>query len=80
MKLFPYTPECGDSCELTLRPVAGAQNWPRILVCRAHGYPGERKTSLVPNKPEREKPNDYVTEIASPADIQEIGGNQVSVY
>lgn len=80
MKLFPYTSECGEACELTLKPVPGAENWPRRLECRAHGYPAERRSSLVVGAFEHEKPNDYVSEIAAPADIQEIGGNQVSVY
>lgn len=80
MKSFPYTSECGEACELTLKPVPGANLWPRRLECRAHGFPQERRTNTIAASPEREKPNDYVSEIAAPADIQEIGGSQVSVY
>jgi len=77
---FPYTSECTPRCDLTLRPVPGAEQWPRRLECREHGYPGERRSKMVSNPTDTDKPNDYATEVASPADIQEIGGNQVSVY
>lgn len=78
--IFPYTRNCGEECKLVLEPVPGATRWPKRIICTLHGYPGERRSSLVVGAFELEKPNDYVTEIAAPADIQEIGGSQVSVY
>lgn len=80
MKLFPYTSECADNCFLKLESVPGADKWPRRLVCAEHGYPQERRTNTIAAVPEREKVNDYVSEVCSPADIQEIGGTQVSTY
>jgi hypothetical protein len=78
---FPYTTDCDDACNLVLRPVPGATNWPRRLECEQHGYPAEKRSSLFKNAPvESEKPNDYVTEVASPADLVEIGDTVVSQY
>jgi len=77
---FPYTQKCTDDCELTLKPVVGADQWPRALVCKNHGYPGERTYSDIRSESEQDPPNEYVTEIASPADVYEIGGKEVSQY
>jgi hypothetical protein len=78
--IFPYTSECLESCELTLKPVPGAENWPRRLECRTHGYPQERRTNTIAAVSESEKPNVYASEVASPADIIQIGGNEISTY
>jgi len=77
---FPYTQKCDDSCELFLEPVVGAVAWPRRLSCRAHGYPGERTYSDISSLSEQEKPNNYLSEVASPADVREVGGKEVSQY
>jgi hypothetical protein len=77
---FPYTHQCTDDCELILEPVPGADAWPRRLLCQTHGYPGERRNETIPNTAELEKRNNYVEEIASPADVYEIGGKEVSQY
>jgi hypothetical protein len=76
----PYTPDCSEDCSLVLRPVPGAQQWPRRLECETHGYPQEKKSSLVVNSNDPEKPNDYVSEVASPADVFEVGKNSFSQY
>jgi len=81
MSQFRYTSQCTDRCELSLRPVPGAKLWPRRLVCEQHGYPGEKRTSFSTSQSEDlDRPNDYVSEIASPADVIEIGGKEVSLY
>lgn len=78
---FPYTRKCTDECELILEAVPGATHWPRRLICESHGYPGESHArSSISSKPEIDPPNDYVQEVASPADVQEIGGKEVSQY
>lgn len=77
---FPYTRNCKEDCELILNPVPGAKSWPRRLVCERHGYPGEQAQPTLAAHPEAESPNDYVREIASPADVFEIGGKEVSQY
>ena len=78
--IYPYTNECNDECELVLEPVPGAEKWPRRLLCARHGYPQERRTNLTLSRPEREKPNNYESEVASPADVREVGGKEVSQY
>jgi hypothetical protein len=78
--IFPYTSECTDDCKLILEPVPGANQWPRRLVCERHGYPQERRTNLAASAPDQEKPNNYIEEIASPADVHEVGGKEVSQY
>ena len=75
-----YTQECKETCRLMLEPVPGATHYPKRLVCAEHGYPGERRYKLVAGTPDPDKPNDYVSEVASPADVQEIGGKEISVY
>ena len=80
MTWFCYTPNCTEDCRMVLEPVPGAERWPRRIVCETHGYPTERRTNLGLTPPDADPPNDYVSEIASPADIQEIGGNQISTY
>ena len=77
---FPYTNECTDNCVLSLRPVPGALRYPRRSQCEQHGYAGERRSSLKTESSEADKPNHYLTEIASPADVREVGGNLVSQY
>lgn len=77
---YPYTPNCNSECELVLETVPGAQTWPRRLICKIHGYPGERTNPTLTPNPETEPPNDYVQEIASPADVYEVGGKEVSQY
>jgi hypothetical protein len=76
-----YTNYCTEFCKLILRPVAGAKSWPRILVCETHGYPNETQRKLtISASADREKPNDYITEVASSADVYEVGGNLISQY
>jgi hypothetical protein len=75
-----YTQKCTDDCFLVLEPVPGAIHWPRRLICERHGYPGEQTYSSVCSDSEQEKPNNYVEEIASPADVREVGGKEVSQY
>lgn len=76
-----YTSQCNPKCDLTLRPVPGAHQWPRRLECKIHGYPSESHArSSISSKPEIDPPNHYVEEIASPADVHEIGGKEVSQY
>jgi hypothetical protein len=77
---FPYTQQCTDSCELFLEPVPGATHWPRRLVCKNHGYPKDRTYSAISSESEQEHPNVYTSEIASPADVREVGGKEVSQY
>jgi hypothetical protein len=66
-----YTPDCSESCELTLEPVPGANQWPRRVICKNHGYPGEHRSKFTVGAPEPEKLNSYLTEVASPADVFE---------
>lgn len=54
--------------ELIPEPVPGAAHYPRRLVCPLHGYPRENPKSWIAGT-ETEKPNDYLTEVASPADL-----------
>lgn len=76
-----YTPNCTEDCELILEPVPGAAQWPKRLICETHGYPTERHSSFsAPKQAELEKPNNYTHEVASPADIVEVAGNEVSLY
>jgi hypothetical protein len=78
---FPYTSDCTDDCELILEAVPGANQWPRRLICQTHGYPQERRTGFGASvTPEPEKRNNYVEEVASPADVFEVGGKEVSQY
>lgn len=77
---FPYTRKCTDDCQLKLEPVPGAVQWPQRLVCETHGYPVERTYAEISSLSEQEKPNNYVQEIASPADVYELGGKEVSQY
>ena len=77
-----YTSSCTESCQLVLMPVPGAVSWPRRLECTSHGYPTEasRRIGSLSEHTDFDKPNDYVTEIASPADVIEIGEDLVSQY
>lgn len=59
---------CKCGLEMILEPVPGAVQFPKRLSCPSHGYPKERSTFLVAGT-EQDKPNDYLTELASPADI-----------
>lgn len=77
---FPYTRECGENCGLVLRPVSGAAKWPRRIECPVHGYPAEKKSQLLVTGPDSDKPNDYISEIASPADLVQTGDSVVSTY
>ena len=77
---FPYTQQCKEDCELILSPVPGAQRWPQRLICEAHGYPGEAAQPTLASSPENERPNDYTKEVASPADVYEVGGKDVFQY
>jgi len=70
--------ECG--APFTLEPVPGAQQFPKRKICTVHGYPSEKHSAFITSQSELEKQNDYVTEIASPADVIEIGGKEVSLY
>jgi len=78
--IYPYTQKCTDSCELILEAVPGSIRWPRRLICELHGYPNERNNIAISPDSEQEKPNNYVEEIASPADVREVGGKEVSQY
>lgn len=80
MKDFPFTPKCTDFCILRLQPVPGASTFPRRLECPEHGYVHERRAELTALASDSDKPNDYVTEVASPADLVEIGENVFSTY
>ena len=80
MSQFPFTKECTEGCELAIGPVPGSNGWPRRLACSVHGYPSEKHSAFITSQSELEKQNDYVTEIASPADVIEIGGKEVSLY
>jgi len=75
-----YTRDCTEKCELQLRPVPGAIAWPRRLECVTHGYPGEKSQPSLSSVPEQEKRNNYIEEVASPADVYEVGGHEVSQY
>jgi hypothetical protein len=75
-----YTNKCTENCELILEAVPGAEKWPRRLVCEKHGYPSERNKTAFQGKPDEDRPNNYIQEIASPADVYEIGGQEVSQY
>ena len=77
---FPYTLDCTEDCKLVLEPVPGAQAWPRRLVCANHGYPQERRANMIPTRPDTDHPNNYIEEVASPADVFEVGGREVSQY
>lgn len=59
---------CACGLELVPEPVPGAVRYPRRLSCPACGYDANR-----PNKMQEgeatETPNDYVREVASPADV-----------
>ena len=69
---FPYTPECDESCALVLKPVPGAENWPRRLECVTHGYPSERPSRVtISDAPEPEKPNS-VYEVLSKPEMAEL--------
>ncbi len=66
----------GCGLELTPRPVQGAKNYPTRLECQTHGYAGFVNTRdnihtdhVDLDDDVAEKPNDYVTEICSPADV-----------
>lgn len=78
--MTPYTADCSRDCILVLNPVPGANSWPRRLECETHGYPGEKRSNFASPSSDVDKPNDYVTEIASPADLVEQGDNIVSQY
>lgn len=76
-----YTQQCSEDCQLTVEPVPGAKHWPKRVVCRVHGYPNEPRSGFSAAKQaEVEKPNHYIQEIASPADVIEIAGNEISLY
>jgi hypothetical protein len=77
---FPYTPECDVRCTLQLAPVPGAERWPRRLICRLHGYPGERAQHLTASEPESDPPNNYIEEIAGPADLVDNGNSITLMY
>jgi len=80
MSQFRFTSECTDQCELKIEPVPGSKRWPRRLSCPTHGHPFEKHSKFVTSQSELEKPNNYTTEVASPADVIEIGGKEVSLY
>jgi hypothetical protein len=66
-----YTPDCNDDCTFMLEPVPGANQWPRRISCKIHGYPSEHRSKFTAGAPEPDKPNLYLTEVASPADVFE---------
>jgi len=72
--------DCNEDCLYVLKPVPGSEKYPRRWECREHGYPTERHSAFITSQSELERPNDYVSEIASPADVIEIGGKEVSLY
>lgn len=76
---FPFTNECTNNCVLSLCPVPGALRYPRRSLCEQHGYPKENN-KMAGGKPDQDRPNDYATEVASPADVREIAGELVSQY
>lgn len=81
MSQFRFTSECTDQCELKIEPIPGARNFPRRTVCPIHGYPSEKHSKFnITSQSEPEKYNNYVMEIASPADVIEIGGKEISIY
>jgi hypothetical protein len=62
--------------ELLPRPVQGARTYPQRLECETHGYAGFANTRdnihtdhANLDGDTTEKPNDYVHEVCSPADI-----------
>lgn len=77
----PYTNQCTESCVLDLRAVPGAIFFPRRFECPDHGYYLESRGKVViPGSPEFDKPNDYTTEVASPADLVAVGESVFSTY
>ena len=78
--MIPFTKHCTKFCSFVLRPVPGAVAWPRRLECSIHGYPVEANRSEFSNEPEKDTPNDYVTEVASPADLVIVGDAVVATY
>jgi hypothetical protein len=78
--IFPYTSQCEENCKLVLEPVPGAKHYPLRLVCTEHGYPQEKRTNTIAARPDVDPPNVYASEVASPADIIQIGGNEISTY
>ena len=80
IELLEVTPQCTKDCKFEPRPVPGAVHYPRRWECITHGYPLEKHSVFITSQSELEKQNDYVTEIASPADVIEIGGKEVSLY
>jgi hypothetical protein len=75
--MTPYTSKCVLDCNLVLRPVPGAQNWPKRLECETHGYPEEKRSALFDSKPDGDPPNDYLNEIAPPAELIQNGDGDV---
>jgi hypothetical protein len=73
----PYTSDCNLDCNLVLEPVPGAAKWPRRLVCEQHGYPNEKRSGLLNTKPEADPPNDYLNEIAPPAELIQNGEGEI---
>lgn len=61
------TCECGQ--ELQLQPVPGSVSFPRRLVCEIHGYNFKYPKTTIPDDLDFDKPNDYLTELCSPADL-----------
>jgi len=81
MSQFRFTVDCTDQCELKIEPVPGAKHYPRRTICPIHGWPREARSGFTSQSElDRDRPNDYVSEIASPADVIEIGGKEVSLY
>ena len=72
-----YTVDCSESCNLVLRPVPGANQWPRRIICERHGYPGEKRSKFVTNPTDPETPNDYLHEIAPPAELIQNGDGDI---
>lgn len=61
---------CGRA--MVIEVVPGAKNYPRRLACPEHGYYIEKRSGLKASTIDADRPNDYLNEIASPADVLEI--------
>lgn len=59
---------CKCGLELIPKPVPGAIHYPRRLECPACGWDFKYGQSYLAEGDEHDRPNDYLTEVASPAD------------
>lgn len=61
------TCDCGQT--LVLEPVPGAKRYPMRAICPTHGYNFVQPKMTISDLPDAEKPNDYLSELCSPADL-----------